>query len=65
LTIAAQKYARFMAQHHNNLVNACHTSARTAIPPICSGCNEPGRFRKGHLDKGTQGSLLMAFPARE
>jgi hypothetical protein len=29
------------------------------------GCNEPGPFSEGYLDKGTQGSLPMAFPARE
>ena len=26
------------------------------------GCNEPGPFPEGYLDKGTPGSLLMAFP---
>jgi hypothetical protein len=31
----------------------------------CFGCNEPGPFSEGYLDKGTQGSLLMAFPARQ
>src|SRR5262249_12733434 len=29
------------------------------------GCNEPGPLSEGYLDKGTHGSLLMAFPARE
>jgi len=31
--------------------------------PGIGGCNEPGPFRKGYLDKGASGSLLMTFPA--
>src|SRR5436305_13902026 len=27
-----------------------------------SGCNEPGPFSERYLDRGTPGSLLMAFP---
>jgi hypothetical protein len=30
-----------------------------------TGSNEPDRFSESYLDKGTRGSLLMAFPARE
>ena len=29
------------------------------------GCNEPGPFSEGYLDKGAHASLRMVFPARE
>ena len=41
------------------------TECNRAHDAVLSGCNEPGPFSEGYLDKGTQGSLLMAFSRRE
>src|SRR6516225_5478858 len=38
------------------------TECKTAFGVARFGCNEPGPFPERYLDRGTPGSLLMAFP---
>jgi hypothetical protein len=40
-----------------------HPSPGTLVARV--GCNEPGPFSEGYLDRGTPGSLLMAFSRSE